>query len=309
MGNARNRIAMGIAACLVSGVAVSQEPDYPVVPVPTAKSSVMTDNVPAPIASTSSNVNGAETKLPGSYRTSEGSRLDMEPGVNEIVPVAVNHLNRIVTPFANPVVTTSSGVTTEVRDNVVYVGTDKMEPATLFVTERGSEAEALSLTLVPKQIPPRELFLTLRGQPLAPARFANSDADKWETQQSYVETLRTLLRKVALGQLPQGYTIHQADGSSLPNCAQPGLEFSFVGGQTLIGHRLTVNVGVARNISGQPLEFEEASCGSWDVAAVSAFPRNVLGPNERTEVYVVTKQVDKDVEHATARPSLLGGGE
>ncbi len=80
--------------------------------------------------------------------------------MNEIVQVAQGHLNRIVTPFENPKVTSTSPATTEARDNVIYIGTSGTSPVTIFITEKGSEDLALSLTLIPKQIPPREIFLS-----------------------------------------------------------------------------------------------------------------------------------------------------
>jgi conjugal transfer pilus assembly protein TraK len=181
----------------------------------------------------------------------------------------------------------------------------------MFITQKGSEAQALSLTLVPQRIPPRELFLSVGGDAVSPGMFANSKAERWETSQPYVETLRSLLRNVALGELPQGYTLHHTEPKHpKPHCSQPGLDFSFDNGQMLIGHKLTVSIGVARNVSGQPLEFEEASCGEWNVAAVAAFPRNVLAPNDRTEIYVVTKQGQQNApDQNNRRPSLLGGSQ
>ena len=79
----------------------------------------------------------------------------MTPGVNQLVPVALGHLNRIVTPFAQPRVNTTSQASTEVRDHVIYVAPSEPVPVTLFITEADSEQQALSLTLVPKRIPAR----------------------------------------------------------------------------------------------------------------------------------------------------------
>ncbi|MCW0135696.1 hypothetical protein OIU89_26985 [Escherichia coli] len=49
----------------------------------------------------------------------------------------------------------------------------------------------------------------------------------------------------------------------------------------MMGHHLNVFIGVALNVSDQPIEFKEALCGSWDVAAVTTWPLNVLGPARR----------------------------
>lgn len=286
-----------IALTMVATSMASADVEIPVVPA-----SVMQEDVPEPVTRSSE-----PPKRESNPNVTTSPHLVMTPGVNEIVPVAIGHLNRIVTPFGEPQVTTTSSATTEVRDNVVYVATDKEVPVTLFITQKDSEARALSLTLLPQRIPPRELFVELEGGSIMPGMVTNPKAEAWETSQPYVDTLRSVLRKVALGEMPQGYTLHKIETQHpTPSCLQPGMHFSFSNGQMLVGHNLTVNVGVAENVSGQPVEIREASCGDWNVAAVAAWPQNVLAPGERTEIYVVTKQGQRKAP-TTQRPSLLGG--
>ncbi|MBO0160150.1 conjugal transfer protein TraK, partial [Vibrio parahaemolyticus] len=81
--------------------------EIPVVPV-----SVMKNNVPAPVIPDSVAKQRATTtqanssNLAGGY--TENSQLVMEPGVNQIIPIAIGHPNRIVTPFGKPEVTSTS---------------------------------------------------------------------------------------------------------------------------------------------------------------------------------------------------------
>ena len=77
--------------------------------------------------------------------------------------MAIDHLNRIVTPFAAPQVRTVSQATTQVDGSAIYVATATEEPVSLFITEAGDTATALSLTLAPRHIPPREVRLVLAG--------------------------------------------------------------------------------------------------------------------------------------------------
>lgn len=274
-------------------VQVSQEPK-----IPTVAANVMTNGVPRPLGST--------TKTPVSIGNHADSRLVMQPGVNQIVPIAVGHLNRLVTPFAQPVARTGSTATHEIEQNVVYVGTDVEEPVTVFITEQGDQSRAFSLTLVPQRIPPRELFLTFSDSfQMAGIQHANRNAEKWEMNQPYVDTIRSLFRHIALGEVPQGYSISGISSNvPRPNCQMPGLSFDFNQGQMLVGHSLSVIVGVARNVSGTPIEFKEAACGNWDVAAVAAWPRNILNPGQKTEVYIARK-VQRSVGNTTKRPSLV----
>lgn len=300
----KKALAVALAAALSGlGSAVASEVEIPVEPVNfSVPANVMSDNVPR-----------ATGSFGGSSATrnvvNESPQLTMAPGINEIVPVAIGHLNRIVTPFGEPQVTTTSDATTEIRDNVVYVATDQQAPVTMFITQKGSEAKALSLTLVPRRIPPRELFIELEGMAFKQGLVSSPRAERWETSQPYIDTLKSLMRSIALGEIPQGYTLYDMDPRTvLPSCSQPGVTYDFVNGQTMTGHKLSVSIGVARNVSGQPLEIKEQACGNWNVAAVAAWPRNVLGPNQKTELYVVTK-IGERPEPTSQRPSLLGGAQ
>lgn len=232
------------------------------------------------------------------------SKLVMQPGVNEIVQVAQGHLNRIVTPFENPKVTSTSPATTEARDNVIYIGTSSSVPVTLFITEKGSEDLALSLTLIPKKIPPREIFLSLGSQ--LNGAVVTTTAKKWEESQPYIASLESLFKSLALNELPRGYQFSDQTEGELPKCRQAGLSFNFTTGQTVLGHHFIVHIGLAENKSSTPIEFIESTCGDWDIAAVSAFPRVALNPGERTEIYVIQKRNYKR-EIKVTRPSLLMG--
>lgn len=269
--------------------------------VPVVSRAVMTAGVPKPIAPLAPGARAPSTPL------STVSRVRMSPGVNEILPVAQHHLNRLVTPFATPTVTTTSNATTEVRNNVVYVATGEEAPVTLYITEKDNESVALSVTLIPQRIPARELFLELDERTSSSTPLSSPQAKRWETSQPYVETVKTLMRQLALGETPRGYALKDTpEHEALPRCSQHGLTFDFAQGQMLLGHNLKVFVGLAKNGSPQPVEFKEQACGEWDVAAVAAYPRNLLQPNQRTEVFVVVRN-GPERNRAARRPSLLSG--
>lgn len=266
----------------------------PVVPAAQVKA-----NLPPPPS-------GHPSSSPIGKALNEASQVKMKPGVNELIPVAQNHLNRIVTPYEKPTVTTSSPATTEVRENVIYIGTTQDAPLTMFITEEGSEEQALSLTLIPKRIPPREVFLALDGSAPTKGTYSSKKAEAWETSQPYVATIEQLFRTLALGGTPPGYKLDQSAIGELPACRQSGLNFDFVKGQTVTGNSLVVHIGTAKNVTQQAVEFAEETCGDWDVAAVAAFPNNVLGPGQTTEIYVAKKKNFRQ-EIKVTRPSLIGG--
>ncbi len=244
---------------------------------------------------------------PESTSAHEPSTLVMTPGVNQLVPVALGHLNRLVTPFAEPRVNTTSQASTEVRDQVIYVAPSEPVPVTLFITEADSEQRALSLTLIPKRIPARELVLTLAPGALPTGhRPAGSKAAHWERQQPYIQRLRDLFRHLALGEVPPGYRLDPVVSLS-PACRQAGLAFDFHRGQTVTGHRLRVQVGLMTNTSDQVLEFVESHCGAPDVLAVTSWPYTLLEPGQSAEVYV-TRRGEPEPPRQPPRPSLLPPG-
>lgn len=289
----RIKCCVALLALSVSAVVHADE-------IPVVAASVLTENVPAPIDKQRAEAKSKKLTM------NTNSTLMMEEGVNQFIPIAINHLNRIVTPFSDPNPKTTSGATTQVHENVVYVATDKDEPVTLFITENGSEAQALSLTLVPQYIPPREVFLKMN------ASFAQFDgrrakAERWETSQPYIETIRTVFRSLALGDIPQGYAMSSyPEGKSAPSCGMNGLQFDFTNAQYMMGHNIAVSVGVVKNVSERAIEIKESVCGGWEIAAVAAWPHNYLVPGQSTEIYVAEKQ-QRQAYQGTKRPSLLGG--
>lgn len=286
----------------LGSVYASEEVNIPVVPA-----SIMTQGVPPPMGGKPQKQNNP---YQGLAKVNEESVLVMEQGVNQIVPIAITHPNRIVTPFNRPEIQSviDGNITKiETKGNAAYVSTKSEKPVTLFITEYGDQSRALSLTLVPQSIPARELILRLpEGVGLLSAA-ANERAEKWEESQPYIQTIRDLFRHIALGEVPQGYSMHRMPTTmTRPSCSAIGLTFDFANGQVLMGHNFSVLVGVARNVSEQPIEFRESVCGGWDVAAVAAWPLNVLEPGQRTEVYVARKVGHARQGSISKRPSLVG---
>lgn len=233
--------------------------------------------------------------------------VTVAPGMNQIVPVSIGHPNRIVTPFSSPSVVTKEGEEPEIRGNVIYTSPSTSQAISMFVTEQGDESLAFSLTLIPKEIAPREITLVSESQ-TSPANASNKKAEKWEKSQPYLQTIEAILKDVALAKIPTGFSNLETPPQNvmLPSCRPNGLKVDF-GQQTLVGHNLIVHVGLATNTSTTTVEFDEDSCADWDIAAVAAFPRLIINPGEKTEIYVVQKRTKED-RSKKPRQSLLEPG-
>lgn len=244
---------------------------------------------------------------PERFRLNTDPLVRMTPGDNELIPIALGHLNRLVTPFDHPFVHTSSSeqqAKIDYKNNVLYVSTQQTNPITLFITSQADEGMALSLTLVPRNIPPREVKLALKEGYRARLRKVAADAQPAQNL-PHIERIKALFRDLALQRIPAGYELRRPAPGERIVCAQPGAEVRL--GQVLEGARWRVWVGVLKNTGQSALELREAACraGSGDIVAVTGWPDVHLAPNGEAEVYVATRPPENRAE--TDRPTLLEG--
>lgn len=257
----------------------------------------------------------------GQVKINTNGTISMRPGENVFIPISREHPNRILTPFKNPQIISTSLFTSKkkgecgeacVRDGVIYITTDSPSAVTAFITEKGHEDIAFSVTMIPQAIPPREVRFTLpsevverinsrRGSSVSNARKAQA----WEQSQPYVETIRQALRSVALGQIPNGYNMRNMRVTDpTPTCKHLGLEFDWSKGQMLEGYNLDIYVGVVKNVADTPVEFRNQNCGGWRTAAVTSWPLTVLEPGQESEIYVVVKR-QEDIPDEMVRKPLI----
>ena len=242
--------------------------------------------------------------------------LNVILGENMILPIAAGHPNRLRTPFEKPKVTTLSDAQISVDQSIIYVTPNNNDVVTMFVTETdGDQQAAVSLTMVPKAIPPREIRLLvsdgngLGKDPAAAGAFSsgysNSKATEWEKDQEYTEGLKSTMRELAMSRTPAGYGLRNPVASDpLVACKIPGLKVE--PGQTLDGHNVIVIISKATNINSVPLEVNPGACYQPGVLAASVWPNILLAPGQATELYVLFKRPDPQAQ-SSIRPSLLGG--
>ncbi|HEC8324744.1 TPA: type-F conjugative transfer system secretin TraK [Providencia rettgeri] len=255
------------------------------------------------------------------------SRQDLivEPGVNTLIPISIGQLNRIVTPFERPTVQRLqlTDVKVSVQGNVIYVSTSSTNPVALYISEKGDESVALSLSLVPQKIAPVQASLMLSRKVGSPSGYTQSagnvmyggnesKARKWEQKDNYVETIRNILRAVALGDIPPGYAMGSLGrGHSIPNCnfstgtAQDNIKYSFAGGQYIQGSQFSVIVGVAQNTGSSTITVDESLCTHPNLAARALWSRNTLQPGQKTEAYFVIRNQSQQAQaDDSVRPKL-----
>ena len=238
--------------------------------------------------------------------------VSVSPGTTVLIEIAIGHLNRIVTPFESPVVHTVSPASTQVDGRVVYLATDTEEPVALYVSDAPGSATALSLTLAPRYVPPREIRLTMpgysrRGASASVSSGASATAlpvlanakvsDTLGGAHPYVASIVELLRGLAQGRVPPGYQGMKGAGTTKVRCAK-GLKLHRT--QLTEGPASSVVIAAVRNASQGTLTVDQYACDIDNriVAAVAAWPRKVLAPGEETEVFLVLAQGERMRESA-----------
>ncbi|EWY36166.1 hypothetical protein N825_29860 [Skermanella stibiiresistens SB22] len=304
-------LLVGILASALAAAPAAAAPPPVTAPVtlPAVPASVVEDLPPlAPPA------RSAATGLDA--QVNRGSTVIVDPGANVIIPVSSGHLSRLITPFKRVrVVLSDERVTHQESAGVVYVGMPEVYDgastgvATIYLTEAGDDSLAISLTLVGQQIPPREVRLELPAA-LQTVRTASTEAAiAFETDQPYVETVRTVLRGLALGKVPQGYSMRSVTSDDpRPGCRVPEpLQVEFGQGQIMAGHSFDVLVGTVRHTGASAAgtaEFDERWCATPSTVAVALWPHPVLEPGETSEIYVIQRRGERGPA-LSARPSLL----
>lgn len=227
--------------------------------------------------------------------------LSIRPGKTELVQVSRTHLNRFVTPFANPEVQSSAqATTTKVEGSVVYVATASPDPVGLFIVDGDNPSHAFSVTLMPREIPAVSMTLSLEGYaPGSPARAGESAA----VENDFVAQLRETFRSIAQGEVPAGYGMRRVAGfdPNMPECVMPGMRATPA--QEISGNQVIVIVSKLTNYTNLPQTIDESSCASDRVLAVAVWPRVDLLPGQSTELYIAVRRAPPPA--ANARPSVL----
>lgn len=233
--------------------------------------------------------------------------LKVAPGVTELITIGKGRLNRIIVPFSDPVVKTADDVTSETDQHIVYVASETDVPIGMFIHERGQTTPAISVTLIPRAIPPREIRLSFDTS-VPGAGYANyvprTKAKAWEEEQPYVSTQKRLIRAIAMGEIPSGYSLRRPRADE---AVQFYCDFQFLDGdlvQVIEGHHFKTGVVRVRNVSNQMVEINERRCLAPGVRTVAAFPTPMLEPSQEVELYIVRVKADPS-QKPPARPYVF----
>lgn len=253
----------------------------------------------------------AEASAPDSEAQAAKDRreLTVEPGENQLMVVSQGHPNRIIAPWPDPQVRSAHQAEIEVVGRVIYVTTAQSAPITLYVTDGHNEQRALSLTLIPRRVPPREYSVSIEGMDSMESMVQPDKAGTWERSNPLRASVTKALSQAAKGELPAGYGMQDGVApDAMPiHCQWKGGDDIHLGtGQRLEGRNLIVWVAPLHNGSSEPIEVRGPECYHRGILAVSSYPRAALKPGEETELYLVERRAG--TPKGNERPSVLGRG-
>lgn len=253
-------------------------------PAPAAVAQVATDN--DVVAKIEPPVHKKKRALPGvgtlkvNSKLMHGSVVRSTGDGTEIVLISKRFPNRIATPFSKPRVVDSSNVNMQVDGSNIFISPKDDEPFAIFVTGSGNTDPVISLTMVPKDIPSQTISLQVDSSQGSTRKGAKVD--------SYTQQIIDLLRTVASGRTPEGYS-----EGVMPNIVarqeQDGLIIIPVSRYS--GSNLDIYKYRVEN-NKQEIELSETSFYQPGVRAVSIYPNAILRKGETTTVFVLA---DKSV--------------
>jgi conjugal transfer pilus assembly protein TraK len=196
----------------------------------------------------------------------------------------------------------SGAIKINVDGPVIYVSLDgDAGPVGMFITESGQSDPSISLTLVPRDVAPREIRLRLASGFGALISVSGSKSAKWEKSQPYTEAIEQVMLDTARGEVPPGYNLRNVvNGDPSPHCSLP---VRVDPRQVMEGHNFMVVVSKLTNVSSQQLMVDESAFYAQGVRAVAVWPRVSLAPQQSTELYVLYSHDFR--QQPRKRPSVL----
>lgn len=258
------------------------------------------------------------------------NQITIIPGRTELMPMAIGHLNRIETPFSDPMVRTSAAadaLNVEFDQNYVYVALT--QAVTLFIHERGHPDPAIVVALIPEQIAPRQVRINVPptiadrikkqapkatkassdGKPSGPRANSNgvTREDPAGLGQRSAKAIRDL-RTFSEGRMPRGYqpgNIANYTAASFCNSLR-GVSFTFQQGAMIYDGTNFIVRGMATTRSAKPIELSEQSCmNAPGSLAAGFFPRTQISKDSPTDFYVIVTRP----ELLTSSTSTKGGSD
>lgn len=225
-------------------------------------------------------------EMPGDSPALQNNVIRVSSDRTSIVNVSGTLTNRISTPFQKPkaILLDGSASVKAVGQSLYVAPNGDPSPISLYVTGSGTNDPVVSLTLVPKSVPPQTIVLQMDG----PASASNAGGEAAgedrpvSANDSYTKQVISTLRSLALGRVPQGY----AEGALPRSVANLGnvvaIPLARYSGPIFDVYRYRIEA-----IVDGTMEMQESAFWTKGVRAVSLYPSGVVSKGHPTQVFVI----------------------
>lgn len=233
--------------------------------------------------------------------------ITVKPGVTQMVKISKDYLNRLITPFPNPILPTVADIDYTISDNIVYITPKTDKPFSVFITDKSNQKDSISVLFVPDSILPREINFHLEGYD-SKADFLTTDAlaqianMNGSTTDSYNQQIVNVMKNLAKGNIPNGYTLNELNKAKAPQCKFTLMDSNPM--QMLETTNRRIFIYKVTNRAANTQSILENACYREGVVASAAYPYVNLEPNQSTEFYVLVNK-DFQSDNMQQRPVLV----
>lgn len=212
--------------------------------------------------------------------------IEVSPGVTEVVKIARDYPSLIMTPFVDPQVVDGGKVKLVYAGSNVYVMPTGSDPEALFISDKDKPGVVVSLMVMPEDLPAQQITLQMAGYKGVPGQELG---DQREKKDDYVSSLTDIMREVAQGTSPRGYTesrLYDTEAMMGTLSAIPDRRYSGTD-RDIFRYQLENRGGVSITVS-------EQSFYSKGVRSVALFPKIYLAPGDKTTLFIMADKMKKE---------------
>lgn len=251
-----------------------------------------------------------DVNLPGLKRDDPSVRpwvLYTRNGVNEVVNLSSSFVNRIATPFRNPVIVDAANTPIQTVGSDVYVTPKSGKPVGLYIINGENKQQVISLTIIPiPDIPGQNVIVKLEDL-RADTDLAQGGAGQGGIKNpagpapsSYVGQIRALLTQAVRGTI-RGYAVVPIEGGVAKIgdlSVTPDIVFT---GSTLDIYRYKIV-----NEGQSAVDLVESAFYREGIRAVAFFPNTTLQPKEQTYVFILANKTQNTYGVPTSMTQPMG---
>lgn len=213
--------------------------------------------------------------------------LHTRNGINEIVSLSENFINRIATPFVKPSVIDPSNATIKVVGSDVYYIPSGNNPVGIFIIDLENKGQSISLTIVPKSdIPGQNIIVKLEDFRAAPSLIAGTGNPIPKNPADYNGYVQSVMSQAIRGKI-EGFSIVPLEGGVAKMgdlVIKPDLVFT---GPVVDVYRYEI-----KNDGTKLMDLNESAFYRKDIRAVAFFPHLALKRGESGYVFILADKPD-----------------